>query len=151
MTVKLCDMYPMFSKPSRSLQKIRRQLEIFTQKEDDEIEVAKAEKQPHDVIESLRSDWRFARQELWDEEAAIYSTLWCKKARKMRIPPPSRSDERYWYDSNWVGRILTDEGVQQIRKAWKEEWQWRITICSAIFGFIFGLGGLAVAILAIIH
>ncbi len=130
---------------------IERAITKERKKQEKEVTDARRSGKTEAEIRDIQQDWRFHLEQFFDQRELIVTRHWLKRARKYDLKTPRYDESDMWEESKWFhDRLLTAEGIDVIRKAWREEISWRVTTFSGVGGLIVAAGGLAVAFLSLV-
>ena len=112
---------------------------------------AARERKAFKEMEDIATEAHHLAAEHWDEQDLLITRFWVARGKQRDLSEPPRSSDVFWRNSNWSHeRVLTPEGVQEFKKRWREDISWQVSIYSGIGGFIVGVLGVVVAIVAIV-
>lgn len=88
---------------------------------------------------------------LYEEIEHLKTKRFCQLSNKYEIPIPEREDENFWNKRQYdYGRVLTTEGIWEIKKLLKEEKRFRREGIAIWLTAIIGTIGAATGFIAII-
>lgn len=127
-----------------------REISKWEAKRAKDVAVATSEGKTLAELEEIKRSWHWDLQQYYDLKDLVITKHWLRRARKYDLKQPRYDDENMWHDSRWFyERTLSDDGIEMIRKAWREEIAWRVTTFSGVIGLLVAVGGLVVAILSL--
>lgn len=102
-----------------------------------------------DEVQSLRSQMAFELHVLDDTKEAAFTERLLRQAARLRVPVPLGTSQ-YWRESDADrARVLTREGIQQLRAEIRKEQRWRgerrsqwVVWITALTGLVGALTGM---------
>ena len=111
---------------------------------------ARRSKAPRSEIEALNSEAWHEETMINDEIALLVTQFWLRRANRLFVPAPARTEEGMWQESQHIERwVLTEKGISAVRTAVREEERAKREFLAYLGSGIIGVVGAVTGLVAV--